>query len=62
VILGSLLLILASVVSIRLWWYRRKLRRDPAFRKSRASRYDDNRQTIEGEYRVVIEERDQRRD
>ena len=62
VILGSLLLILASVVSIRLWWYRRKLRRDPVFRKSRASRYDDNRQTIEGEYRVVIEEKDQRRD
>ena len=62
VILGSLLLILASVVSIRLWWYRRKLSRDPAFRKSRTSRYDDNRQTIEGEYRVVIEEKDQRRD
>ena len=61
VILGSLLLILAAVVSIRLWWYRRKLSRDPAFRPSRASGYTEGRQTIEGEYRVLVEERDDRR-
>ena len=62
VILGSLLLILAAVVSIRMWWYRRKLDRDPAFRRSRTSRYAEDRQTIEGEYRVVIEESDESRD
>jgi hypothetical protein len=61
VILGSLLLILAAVVSIRLWWYRRKLSRDPAFRPTHASRHSEERQTIEGEYRVVIEETDERR-
>ncbi len=58
VILGSLLLVLAAVVSIRLWWFRRKLSRDPAFQTSHASRGAENGQTIEGEYRVVIEDRD----
>lgn len=61
VILGSLLLILAAVVSIRLWWYRRKLSRDPAFRTAHASSDAQNGRTIEGEYRVVIEDRDGRR-
>jgi hypothetical protein len=61
VILGSLLLILAAVVSIRLWWYRRKLSRDPAFQTTRASHHAEDRQTIEGEYRVVIEEKEERR-
>lgn len=61
VILGSLLLILAAVVSIRLWWYRRKFSRDPAFGTTHANRHAEDRQTIEGEYRVVIEETDERR-
>ena len=61
VILGSLLLMLAAVVSIRLWWYRRKLSRDPAFRTSHASRGAEDGRTIEGEYRVVIEDTDEHR-
>ncbi len=61
VILGSLLLILAAVVSIRLWWYRRKLSRDPTFHTSHAGRDAENGRTIEGEYRVVIEETDEHR-
>ena len=61
IIVGSLLLVLAAVVSIRLWWLRRKMVRDPAFRTTHASRHSEERQTIEGEYRVVIEETDERR-
>jgi hypothetical protein len=62
VILGSLLLVLAAVVSIRLWWFRRKMARDPAFRAARSAHPAGMRQTIEGEYQVVIEERQDRTD
>lgn len=57
VILGSLLLILAAVVSIRLWWFRRKMARNPEFPSSASARPASTQQTIEGEYHVVIEER-----
>ena len=60
VILGSLLLILAAVVSIRLWWFRRKLAKDPAFQPAGRARAGGTQQTIEGEYHVVIEERQDR--
>ena len=60
VILGSLLLIVAAVVSIRLWWFRRKLAKDPAFQAARRARATGTQQTIEGEYHVVIEERQDR--
>lgn len=56
VILGTLLMIVAAVVSIRLWWLRRKLARDPAFRARHGERPAGTTQTIEGEYRVVIED------
>jgi len=57
VVLGSALLILAAVVGIRLWWFRRK-----AARRSGRVRPGSNggHQTIEGEYHVVIEDRDDR--
>ena len=61
-ILGSALLVLAAVVSARLWWLRRKMARDPAFRAERQSRASRTQQTIEGEYRVVAEEERDRRD
>ncbi|MDH3759141.1 MAG: hypothetical protein OES93_14910 [Gammaproteobacteria bacterium] len=60
VILGSLLLLLAAVVSIRLWWFRRKMAGDPAFRASRGVGPTGTQQTIEGEYHVVIDERQDR--
>ncbi len=60
VILGSLLLVLAAVVSIRLWWFRRKMTTDPAVRASGNARPTGAQQTIEGEYHVVIEERQDR--
>ena len=57
VILGSLLLMVAAAVSIRLWWLRRKFARDPAFRARAARGPNDAPQTIEGEYRIVVEEK-----
>jgi hypothetical protein len=57
VILASVLLVLAAIVSIRLWWFRRKMMRDPAFRASRSAHRGGSQETIEGEYHVVIEER-----
>ena len=61
VILGSLLLLLAAVISIRIWWFRRKMAGNPAFRASQGNvRAGGNQPTIEGEYHVVIEEKQDR--
>lgn len=57
VILGSLLMVLAAVVSIRLWWLRRKFARDPASNAQARQRPHDAPHTIEGEYRIVVEEK-----
>ena len=57
VILSSLFLVVAAVVSIRLWWFRRKMAGDPAFRASGGDHRAGTRQAIEGEYHVVVEER-----
>lgn len=52
--LGSLLLVLAAIVGIRLWWFNRKLRRDghagPGSGNAGAT---VNVEVIEGEYRIV---------
>ena len=60
IIVGSLLLVLAAVVSIRLWWLRRKMVRDPAFRAQGSERAGATQQTIEGEYHVVVEQKEDR--
>jgi len=55
VVLSSIILILAAVVGIRLWWFNRKLQ------KATASGQRDEASVsgvIEGEYHEVIEERD----
>ncbi len=54
--LGSLLLVLAAIVSIRLWWIRRRVAKGPASGVSTGQAGDAVPQTIEGEYHVVIEE------
>ena len=60
VVLGSVLVILAAVIGIRLWWFNRKMRKSPEFRERAGKSSRGGSETIEGEYRVVNEERDER--
>ena len=55
VVLSSIILVLAAIVGIRLWWFNRKLQ------KATASGERDGASVsgvIEGEYHEVIEKRD----
>lgn len=60
VVLGSVLVILAAIIGIRLWWFNRKLRNSPAFRETAAGSSPGIRDAIEGEYHVVVDEKDDR--
>ena len=53
VALASVLLVLAAIVGIRIWWLNRRLARS-AKRNSEAAQVD----VIEGEYRVVTDDDD----
>ena len=53
VIIGSVILILASIVGVRIWWFNRKLRGLARSGTSRAQ--NSNGGVIEGEYRVVAD-------
>ncbi len=51
VVLGSIILIFAALVGIRVWWINRRLSRQA---KSRQRQADDRQSAvIEGEYRVI---------
>ncbi len=54
VVLGSVFLILAAIVGIRLWWFRLKLKRSGAYPPRQATSSDAS--MIEGEYTVVVKE------
>ena len=58
VIVFAALMVLAAVVGIRLWWLRRKMGGDAEYPPGGTADPVADRQTIEGEYRVVIEEKD----
>ncbi len=58
VVLGAALLILAAFVGIRLWWLRRKMSASGAASRSGSSAQRAGAQTIEGEYRVIVDSRD----
>ena len=56
VIVGSIVLILAAIVGLRVWWFKRTLER-----RSRSGKGGDGGSgsgVIEGEYRVVAEDGD----
>ncbi len=58
VILASLLIIFSAIVGIRLWWFRRKMRKDWEASGEGREGEPKVRRIIEGEYHVVVEERD----
>ena len=58
VILGSALVVLAAIFGVRVWWLRRRMARSAGYASSARRAGTARRETIEGEYHVVIEERD----
>ncbi len=57
VVLASIILVMAAVVGIRVWWLNRKLRKAGV---SAQSRPGEQGGVIEGEYHVIVEDRDER--
>ena len=58
VVLASIILIMAAIIGIRVWWFNRKLARS-----GKPGRKGPGQQggVIEGEYHVIVEERDEHR-
>jgi membrane protein implicated in regulation of membrane protease activity len=56
VIVGSIVLIMAAFIGLRVWWFNRKLRKQgsPGSAQNKTSQGG----VIEGEYRVVADDRD----
>lgn len=61
-VLGSALLILAAIIGVRLWWFRRKMQRTAGHGSADSRSAGVMHETIEGEYHVVIEDREERPD
>ncbi len=55
-IIGSIVLIMASIIGLRVWWFKRKLRTRAA--ANSASNGASGGGVIEGEYRVVADDRE----
>ncbi len=53
IVIGSLVLILGSVIAVRVWWLQRKIRSSLAEQQTQADRASD---AIEGEYHVVADD------
>lgn len=58
VVLSSIVLILAAIVGMRLWWFNRKLQKGAASGEQGRRDAGSVSGVIEGEYHEVIEERD----
>lgn len=64
VVLGSILVVLAGVVGLRLWWFNRKLRRQAPDKQGNHQGSHQRRQqggdggVIEGEFQVLDDRRD----
>ena len=56
VIVGSIVLIMASVIGLRVWWFKRKMRGQVP--PGGESRRTPTGGVIEGEYRVVADDRE----
>lgn len=54
--IGSIILIMAGIIGIRLWWANRKLLRQSGDPQNRRNAGTADAQVIEGEYQVVTRE------
>ena len=55
VIVGSIVLIMASIIGLRVWWFKRKMRGQAPPGNARTSAAEGG--VIEGEFRVVADDR-----
>ena len=60
VILASLLIVFSAIVGIRLWWFRRKMRKAYDEATEGGESGPQVHRVIEGEYHVIVEEREER--
>ncbi len=60
VILASLLIVFSAIVGIRLWWFRRKMRKANDAAEEGGDSGPRVHRIIEGEYHIVVEEREER--
>ncbi len=60
VVLGSIIAVLAAVIGLRVWWFNRKLRSQMKSQMKSSAGQDERSPggTIEGEYRIVADDRD----
>jgi hypothetical protein len=58
VTLGSLVLIMAAVIGVRLWWMNRKIRKNFAAGEKDGPTRREGVDVIEGEFRVVTQRKD----
>lgn len=56
IIVGSIVLIMASIIGLRVWWFNRKLRQQAESAPKRPAQGDSG--VIEGEFKVVADDRD----
>ncbi len=56
VIVGSIVLVMASIIGLRVWWFKRKLRSQVNAVKGQDGKSPGG--VIEGEYRVVADDRE----
>ncbi len=57
VVLSSVILMTASIIGIRVWWLKRRFQASPGFSRADGQTPPDG--VIEGEYRVIREDRDE---
>lgn len=60
VAIGSIVLVMAAVIGIRVWWLQRRLRKRGMHEPQRPRPADADAEVIEGEYRVVSRDADDR--
>lgn len=61
IILGSIVLMMAAVIGLRVWWFKRKMRGQTppgGAAQSEAGSSNTNGGVIEGEYQVVADDRE----